>query len=555
MSSASEKPFPGSQEGDGRPRLTPADVARAEGFLGIAFTDPEREQMLGDLGRRVGRFERRRRAELPNPLAPAEVFDPFLGKPTPPVVRRLEAPESTPRPLPEDPADIAFAPAFELSGWIRSGELTSVRLTEIYLERIERLDPKLYACITVTADLALAQAERADAELAAGRWRGPLHGLPYGAKDLFDTAGIATTWGAEPFRDRVPAGTAAVVERLEQAGAVLIAKTSLGALAYGDLWFDQRTRNPWNLEQGSSGSSAGSASGVAAGLFAFALGTETYGSIVSPSMRCGATGLRPTFGRVPRSGAMALCWSLDKVGPICRSVQDTAWVLAAIEGAHAGDPMSRDLPLTWDGRRPLEELTVGYSPDWFEGLGLLDGEDDEAGVANGAVANGDRACLEALRDLGVKLVEVELPDLPLDPLLTLLEVEAASAFEDLTRSNRDDLLTWQDDAAWPNTFRSAWTIPAPEFLQAQRLRRKLCEAYAAATADVDLLISPSFAANLLLITNFTGHPCLCLRSAIHNGRPTGTTLWGQLAGEGDLLRVGTALEARLGVARLRPDLG
>lgn len=549
MSSASEKPRPGAQEGDEGPRLTPADVARAEGFLGITFSATEREQMLGDLGRRVGRFERRRRAELPNALAPAEVFDPYLGRPAPPVVRRLEAPATAARPLPADPADIAFAPAYELSRWIRSGELSSLQLTEIYLERIERLDPQLHACITVTAELARAQARRADAELAAGRWRGPLHGLPYGAKDLFDTAGIATTWGAEPYRERVPEGTAIVVERLEQAGAVLIAKTSLGALAYGDLWFDQRTRNPWNLEQGSSGSSAGSASGVAAGLFAFALGTETYGSIVSPSMRCGTTGLRPTFGRVPRSGAMALCWSLDKVGPICRSVQDTAWVLAAIEGAHAGDSMSRDLPLTWDGQRPLEELTVGYSPDWFEGFGSSAGEDAQAN------ANGDLACLEALREMGVKLVEVQLPDLPLDPLLTLLEVEAASAFEELTRSNRDDLLTWQDDAAWPNTFRSAWTIPAPEFLQAQRLRRRVCEAYAAATADVDLLISPSFAANLLLITNFTGHPCLCLRSAVQNGAPSGTTLWGQLAGEGDLLRVGTALEARLGVARLRPDLG
>jgi Asp-tRNA(Asn)/Glu-tRNA(Gln) amidotransferase A subunit family amidase len=548
MSSTPEMPSSAPQDRDGRPRLTPEDVAGAEGFLGIEFSAREREQMVGGLERRVGRFGRRRQFALPGDLAPAEAFDPFLGRPAPPVTRRLVAPKSPERPLPADPADIAYAPAHELSRWIRSGELTSVRLTEIYLERIARLDPRLHACITVTADLARAQAQRADDELAAGRWRGPLHGLPYGAKDLFDTDGIATTWGAAPYRDRVPGANAVVVERLERAGAVLLAKTSLGALAYGDLWFAERTRNPWNLEQGSSGSSAGSAAGVAAGLFAFALGTETYGSIVSPAMRCGATGLRPTFGRVPRTGTMALCWSLDKIGPLCRSVQDTAWVLDAIAGAHSGDPLSRDMPLTWDGKRPLDELTVGYSPDWFEGLGPVD-DDEEAGVAGG-----DLACLEALRDLGVRLVEVELPQLPVDPLLTLLEVEAAAAFEELTRSGRDDELRWQDDAAWPNTFRGAWTVPAPEFVQAQRLRRAVCEAYAAAIAGVDLLISPSFAANLLLITNFTGHPCLCLRSGLQGGRTTGTTLWGQLAGEGDLLRVGTALEARLGVAQLRPDL-
>lgn len=540
---------PRIQEANEQSRLGPEDVARAEQFLGIAFSPPEREQMLGELRRRPGRFERRRGARLPNALAPAEVFDPYLGRPIPPVERRMETGESPARPCPSDPADIAFASVRELGVWLRRGELTSQRLTEIYLERIERLDPHLRACITVTADLAMAQARRADELLKAGRWSSPVHGIPYGAKDLFDTAEIPTTWGAEPYRDRVPTDNAVVVDRLEAAGAVLIAKTSLGALAYGDLWFDQRTRNPWNLEQGSSGSSAGSASGVAAGLFGFALGTETYGSIVSPSMRCGATGLRPTFGRVPRTGAMALCWSLDKVGPICRSVEDTGLVLSAIAGADSGDPMSREMPLVWKGTQSLSELTVGYSPEWFEGSDQLEGDDDEDGVANG-----DRACLEGLRELGVKLVEVRLPDLPLDPLLTLLEVEAAAAFEDLTRSGEDDQLTWQADAAWPNTFRAAWTIPAPEFVQAQRLRRRLCEEFEAAISGVDLLISPSFAANLLLITNFTGHPCLCLRSGIQNGRPTGTTLWGRLAGEGPLLRVGTALDEHLGVASLRPDL-
>jgi len=393
--------------------------------------------------------------------------------------------------------------------------------------------------ITLTEDLALAQARRADAEIRAGHYRGPLHGLPWGAKDLFDTKGIKTTWGAMPYKDRVPESDAEVVRRLDQAGAVLVAKTTLGALAYGDIWFGGKTRNPWDLEQGSSGSSAGSASGTASGLFAFSLGTETLGSIVSPSMRCGATGLRPTFGRVPRTGAMALCWSLDKVGTICRTVEDTALVLNAIHGSDEGDPSSVDEPLAFDANAPLDEIRVGIVPAWFDGRG-----------ANEI----DRSALAALRNIGVQIVEIEMPKMDPSPLLTILNVEAASAFEELTLSGRDDELVWQEPQAWPNSFRKAWFTPAIELVQAERIRRDVCNAMAGVFEGVDAIFGPSYAGGMLLITNNTGHPSITLRAGINaRGRPHGVTLWGGLFDEGTIARIGMALEAELGVWDKRPQ--
>ena len=522
------------------PAPVAADIEAAERIAGIPFTAEERDLMVRSLARSRARFAGRPR-DLENGLAPATSFDPWLGAGPPPgAYAAAPAPGAAAAgtAVPSD-ADLAFAPAWELSRLVHGGVVSSEKLVQLSLERIAALDDRLLACISVPAEAALAAARRADAELAAGKSRGPLHGLPYGAKDLFDTAGLATTFGAAPYRDRVPEHDAAVVERLAAAGAVLVAKTSLGALAMGDVWFGGRTRNPWNPEQGSSGSSAGSASGVAAGLFPFALGTETYGSIVSPSVRCGVTGLRPTFGRVPRDGAMALCWSLDKVGPLTRSVRDTRLVLDAIAGPSPGDPATQAMPLEVPQDRPLR---VGVREEWFQGPRA----DPSARVA-----------LEALQQAeNVEVVEVELPEGPAGALMTILNVEAAAAFEELTRSGRDDELTRQDAGAWPNSFRSAWMVPAVELVQADRLRRRLSAAFEAslAAAEVDALLSPPFAGGLLLTTNFSGHPCLALRAGVAEGRPRSVVLWGRLAGEGALFRLGEQLEQALGVAGLRPEL-
>ncbi|MCH8260222.1 MAG: amidase, partial [Planctomycetes bacterium] len=341
-----------------------------------------------------------------------------------------------------------------------------------------------------------------------------------------------------PYKDRVPDDDAVVVKRLDKAGAVLVAKTTLGALAYGDIWFDGRTNNPWNLEKGSSGSSAGSAAGTAAGLFGFSLGTETLGSIVSPCMRCGATGLRPTFGRVARTGAMALCWSLDKIGAIGRTVEDCALVLDAIRGADPGDPSSIDMPYEFDATRSITGMRVGYSPKWFEG---------------DRVNELDRAALDVARRLGIELVEIDLPDWPYGSLMTILSVEAAAAFEELTLSNRDDELVWQDARAWPNSFRQTRFTPAIEFVQAQRFRRQVMEMMDEKFADIDAMIGPTYAASLLLITNNTGHPSLTIRCGFNdNGSPHGITLLGRLFDEGTLCSLGMAMEKQLGVWDKRP---
>lgn len=386
----------------------------------------------------------------------------------------------------------------------------------------------------------MVEARAADRDLAAGRWRGPLHGLPYGLKDLFDTAGIRTTWGAEPFRDRVPDRDAWVVRRLRDAGAVMVAKTAVGALAYGDRWFDATCRSPWNLSKGSSGSSAGSASGTAAGLWAFAIGTETLGSIVSPCLRCGTTGLRPTFGRVPRTGCMSLVWTMDKVGPIARSVADTGLVLAELNGADDGDPSSVDRAFHDDPGRDARGLRIGFVRASCE-------EGERAGL--------HRAALGALRDAGCELVEIAPPGVDVTPLLIPLLVEAAAAFESLTRSNRDDELSWQAAEAWPNTFRRTWLMPAVSLVQADRLRRRAMETAGRFFGQVDAVLSPCYADGLLTLTNATGHPSLTLPVGFDAaGEPYAMSLMGRLFDEGTLLRAGRAIESRLGMAGRRPPL-
>jgi Asp-tRNA(Asn)/Glu-tRNA(Gln) amidotransferase A subunit family amidase len=543
--------------------FTLVDIESAERVVGIAYTPQERQQMLENLEGQIASARARRSVRLANDEPMATRFDPRLPTFSMPAPEGLlcfsEAPAAA---LPDNDDDIAYAPVACLSGWLRHGKLTSRRLTEIYLARIEALNPDLECFAAVTPELALAEAGAADALLGAGVWLGPLHGIPYGMKDLFDTKGVVTGWGAEPFRERVPERDAVIVERLRAAGAVLLGKTTVGALAYNDIWYGGATRNPWNLNEGSSGSSAGSASATAAGLCAFAIGTETLGSITSPSQRCGTTGLRPTFGRVPRTGGMALCWTLDKVGPICRSVEDTAMVLAALNGSDTGDLSSIEAPFHFDAKAEWKHLRVGYLPDAFG-----DGATDV-----------DRAALQAVRDLGVEVREVSLPDLPYGALINILYAEAAAAFEELTLDDTDDTLTWQDDGAWPNTFRKARFLSAVDHVQLDRLRLRVMKALDVLFGEIDVMVGPFMTGPMLVASNFTGHPCLHLRAgflelgtrgkaSLGAGKlsvgeedaagqtftvPQGISLWGRLFEEGPILNLGMALESALGVADRRP---
>ncbi len=531
-----------------------ATLAAAERLFGIRYTDAERAQMRDNLPAQIDLAVRRRAVKLPNALAPATLFDPRLPGFSMPAQVSMKIPRIAP-PLPAADDDIAFAPVKHLSAWIAGGQLSSVRLTRIYLDRIRRLDPQLFAFATVTDAVALTQAERADAPLAAGKYLGPLHGIPYAAKDILDTAGITTGWGAEPFAHRVPDTDAEVVRRLAAAGAVLLGKTSVGALAYGDIWYGGTTRNPWNTEEGARGSSAGSASATAAGLVGFAIGTETLGSIVAPCARCGATGLRPTFGRVSRAGAMALCWSLDKIGPICRAVDDAAFVLAAINGSDARDECSIEAPFGWDATRAAAGMRVGYiAADFSDPL--------------------DAAMLNAVRGLGATVIPVELPDLPYEALRNLLFAEAAAAFEELTLDDTDDTLARQDAGGWPNSFRKARFLSAVDHIQLDRLRRRVMQEMDALFRRVDVLLSPALADRMTTIGNMTGHPCLTIRAGFGQHRtrqmpaflharmeetegpsrtvPHAITVVAPLFDEAAALTLGRALEAALAVADRRP---
>ena len=507
-------------------------------------------------------YERRtgpKKLVLEERVAPASRWIPGLpGERSLELHRKFVRDEQKPGSIPKRDEDIAFASVAQLSRWIQQRQLTSQRLTQIYLDRLQRFDSKLKCVITLTADPARAQAKQADAEIAAGRYRGPLHGIPWGAKDLLDTAGIRTTYGAEPFKDRVPAADAFVVKRLHDAGAVLVAKLSMGALALNDVWFGGQTMNPWLLEEGASGSSAGPGAATAAGLVGFAIGSETGGSIVSPSMRCGVNGLRPTFGRVARTGAMTLCWSLDKLGPMTRGVEDTMLVLQAISGQDGGDTDSVASELEYDAGAPIKGLRVGYFPDWMR----------EATAV-------DRAALEAAKKLGLELVAVSIPDWPYDSLDLILFAEAAAAFEDLTLSGGLDQLKMQVPDAWPNIFRQSRFLSAVDYVQTDRMRRKVAAEMARVFAQVDLLLVPSLRDEMLTITNFTGHPSLTIRAGfveVSEARsdwapdpqhplprfvpprrvPHGVTLIGRLFDEGTLGRVGLALEHFFGVASSRP---
>jgi len=483
--------------------ITTEHVAAAETLAGLSFTAEERDLVVENLNEFLEGYEQMRAHDVPNSRAPAFTFDPRRGGAEVPEVPADADGADVSLPAAERPAsdeDLAFASIPTLASLLREREVTSVELTELALRRLRRHDPDLNAVITYTEERALEAARRADQELDAGTWRGPLHGVPYGAKDLLAVEGYKTTWGAEPYKQQHIDETATVVEKLDDAGAVLVAKLSLGALAWGDVWYGATTKNPWNLDQGSSGSSAGPAAAVAAGCVPFAIGSETLGSIVSPSTRTGITGHRPTFGAVSRDGAMALSWSMDKLGPMTRSALDCGLVYDVIRGGDAGDPASRDVPFPFDPSTDPTALRVGYAQAAFEG----DYDNKEA----------DHSTLEVLRDQGVDLQPVELPsDLPVGALLGTLDVEAATAFDALTRSDRIDELTRQGEDTWPNVFRSARFVPGVEFLQMNRLRVRLMEQMHSLMSDLDVLVSPSFEGGVLGITNLTGHPCVCLPNA------------------------------------------
>ena len=547
------------------PEVTVSTFAEAEKLVQVPMSNAERVMAAASWRKTMaGLYERRtgpRKLALEPTLAPASRWDPVLpGQKALPQRDRFTRSDADPGPLPANGEDLAFASVTRLSRWIETRKLSSQRLTNLYLERLQRFNPKLRCVITVTRELAIAQAKQADEEIAAGKYRGPLHGIPWGTKDLLDTAGIPTTYGAEPFRNRVPAEDAAVVKRLHNAGAVLVAKLSLGALALNDIWFGGQTMNPWLPEEGASGSSAGPGAATAAGLVGFAIGSETGGSIVSPSMRCGITGLRPTYGRVPRTGAMTLCWSLDKLGPMTRSVEDAMLVLQAISGPDSGDVDSVPSKLDFDAGASVAGLRVGYFPAWMN---------------ERPATEVDRAALAAVKKVGMVPVEVAIPDWPYGSLNLILFAEGAAAFEELGLNGGMNQLRVQTPDAWPNIFREARFLSAVDFVQADRLRRKVAEEMARVFAQVDLLLVPSLRDEMLTITNFTGHPSLTLRAGfveVSRARsdwapdpsmplptfapprrvPHGVTLIGRLFDEGTLASAGLALERSFGVAGERP---
>ncbi len=548
------------------PEVTVGTFKEAEKLMQVEMKEADlaeaaenwRVQMAPLYERRVGPHT----LALESTLPPATTWNPSLpGIPTGmPAADRFERSTDRYLPLPASDEAIAYAPVTQLSRRIEARQLTSERLTQIYLNRIDRFDPKLRCVITLLRDHALEQARKADAEIAAGHYRGPLHGIPWGAKDLLDTAGIPTTYGAEPYRDRVPVEDSAVVKRLSAAGAVLIAKLSMGALALNDIWFGGQTMNPWLLEEGSSGSSAGPGAATAAGLVGFAIGSETGGSIVSPSMRCGVTGLRPTYGRVPRTGAMTLCWTLDKLGPMARSVEDTLLVLNAIYGPDPGDVECVPSRLAFNAQASVQGLRVGYFPAWMK---------------ESPATDVDRAALEAVKKLGMTPVEVSLPDWPYDSLGLILFAEAAASFEEMTLSGKLDELKMQVPDAWPNVFRQSRFLSAVDFVQTDRMRRKVALEMARLFQNADLLLVPSLRDEMLVITNATGHPSLTFRAGfveVSEARsdwapdpkhplpkfspprrvPHGVTLIGRLFDEGTIGQAGVAMEHAFGVAAEHP---
>ena len=524
-----------------QPKVTKEMIAQAEKMAGLQFTDAERDEMVRGLEQNLASWERLRTVEVSNAVSPALLFDPVFPGVALPAERkkiRLSDPPKVQRPA--NLEDVAFWPVRHLAELVRSRKVGAEELTEMYLARLKKHDPVLQAVITPLDERAVKQARQADAEIKSGHYRGPLHGIPWGAKDLLAVRGYRTTWGAKPYEDQIIDMDATVVQRLDQAGAVLIAKLTLGALAQGDQWFGGQTKTPWNTEQGSSGSSAGPAACTAAGLVGFSIGTETRGSIVSPSTRCGVTGLRPTYGRVSRHGAMGLAWSMDKIGPICRSVEDCALVLAAIQGPDGHDPTVKDVPFNWDGKAKPTSLRVGYLKSAF---------DTETNHPTKAL---DDAALDAIRKLGVTPIPVELPgEYPVSALGGILSAEAAAAFDDITRDQRVNLM---ERSSWPTTFRTSQLIPAVDYIQANRIRTLLMHATHQALKDFDAVVAPTSAANLTALTNLTGQPCVVVPSGFRDdGTPVSISFVGNLFGETGPLVLAKAYQDATGFHTRKPQ--
>ena len=506
--------------------ITRETVAEAEKLIGLDFSESKMEMMMGGLKNQLTDFEAMRKFPLSNSVMPAMQFNPIpAGMKIETKQKKFKMSPARKVKLPENMNDLAFYSVRQLGELIRTRQITSEKLTRFYLDRLKKYGPKLECVVTLAEELALAEAKQADAEIAAGHYRGPLHGIPYGAKDLLATKDIRTTWGAAPYTNQVFSTDATVIKRLEQAGAVLLAKTTLGELAMGETWFGGMTRNPWNLKEGSSGSSAGTCAATSAGLMPFGIGTETLGSIVSPCDRCGVTGLRPSYGRVSRTGAMALSWSMDKIGPICRTVEDCAIVFNAICGPDGIDPTLYDATFNYDPDLNLKKLRIGFLEKDF-------------GKERGERKDNNEAALKKIRELGIELIPVELPNYPVDNLSFLLSTEGAAAFDDLTRTGCDDMLKQQERGSWPNTFRRRRFVPAVEYLQAQRIRYLLIQEVGKLFEKVDLVVAPSFAGKGLLISNLTGNPCVVVPNGFSKaGTPTSICFIGRLFGEAELLAV------------------
>jgi Asp-tRNA(Asn)/Glu-tRNA(Gln) amidotransferase A subunit family amidase len=525
------------QPDPGPPPFGPTEIGVAAEVLGLHFSEQELQLMLPDVSERLREFERLRAPRLANDVAPVLYF-----LPDPAALRRstIEDPgvvvTSGPPPRrPDDLEQLAFEPLWTLQEYVRREIVSCLELTRMFLARLKRLDAELHFVVTFTEERALAQARVLDAELAAGKWRGNLHGMPWVAKDLLAVKGYPTTWGTPPFREQQLEHDAAVVERLDAAGAVLLAKVSLGELAWGDVWFGGQTRNPWKPDQGSSGSSAGSASAVAAGCAAFAIGSETYGSIVSPSNACGTSSLRPSFGRVSRFGAMTLCWSLDKLGPICRSAQDASIVFEHLHDFDARDPAMLDLPFD-EERRGVRGWKVGVPRGAFDGPGER-----------------CRTVLAELERCGVELVEVELPDYPVDEMMIVLAAEAGAAFDEFSRGDGDDQMVRQDRHAWPNVFRHAQLIPAVDYIRANRLRALLIRDYEGVLSTVKAIVHPSFAGQILAATNLSGHPTFVAPCGFsEDGLPFSISFTTRLYGESELMALAIAWQEATDYHRRHP---
>jgi Asp-tRNA(Asn)/Glu-tRNA(Gln) amidotransferase A subunit family amidase len=565
--SLSQQPQQGGTEPAAK-KITRNMIDQAAEVAGVPIADEYKDMMVDDLNDQAKSYEAIYKLHIPNNVPPAVQFNPEL-----PGMKFEPATKSAPVmlrangvALPKDPTDLAFSTVAQQAEWLRTKKVSSTALVEAYIERINRLDPILHFMITPTFERARAQAKEADRDIAAGKYRGPLHGIAWGAKDLLNVKGFPTTWGAHGFEEQKFEDDAAIVKKLDAAGAVLLAKTTLGALAMGDYWFGvsqkgERTRNPWRIEQGSSGSSAGSASGTSAGCFAFAIGSETLGSISSPATRVGTTGLRPTFGRIARTGAMALSWSMDKLGPICRSAEDCALVLSVVHGADGQDPTARSYAFHWPPR-PLKSIRIGYLQKDFEEAPKFDSTtkpEDRERIMTGwrMTKQFNDAALEVIRNkMGIKMTPVALPDLPAGDMLTVLGAEAAAAFDELTRSGRDKLLNAQDKGDWPNQFRTARFIPAVEYVQANRARTMLMQKMAELFKTVDVIVAPTDS-DQLVVTNLTGHPAVILPNGFRPanapvpekptrgggpGTPVSLTFVGNLYGESDLLAVAKAYQ-------------